>query len=469
MLSVSVDAGNHAVVVEAAVAPAETGLLRGEPVTIAVLRDDAGGLTHVRIVGGPNSRGGVTRIAGYVVPTVGARVRIDLREASRVSSDAALPAWAPNAPAAVWPASALPVGFTLALPNARDLGDRSHEELEIALRAWPEVHCTAFRARLAPAARVDPGDDGVNAVFWHTGAWPAELVPGVLGQTVVHTDAAGYMHDADIHLNAADFRWAVGDQSDSAASVLDARGVLVHELGHALGLGHTTVPRATMTASHAQGLAWRSLEPDDEDGVCALYPGKGDAACDTGAPCPQGFACVARVCERLGARGEVCSPCARVPGACDGAGDGARCIDIAGGRVCGRGCSVGADCGPRFACAPTTASGDLQCVPTDGCASGPDACTTDAACGGGACRGGACVGPGERDGGAGDGGLDDAAQGHAGVDEGGADGGLGRLSPSGCFAGARGTSGTPGGRERGIFAALVALVSLRRRARRRPT
>jgi hypothetical protein len=168
-------------------------------------------------------------------------------------------------------------------------------------------------------------------------------------------------------------------------------------MGHALGLGHSADARATMHASHPPGLAWRSLEKDDEDGVCALYPGTGAARCDTGEPCPAGFVCVARACERRGTRGEVCAPCARAPGACEGAGDDARCNDLpTGGRVCGRACATDADCGPRFTCAAQTAAGDLQCVPTDGCASGPDPCARDVDCAdtqGASCKGGACVGP----------------------------------------------------------------------------
>jgi hypothetical protein len=333
--------------------------------------------------------------------------------------------WTTSTPAATWPGH---VTFTPSLPLPRALGQEAIAEAEVAARTWSEVGCTGLRATVVAPAALVAGDDGVNGIFFHEDAWPAFLDPGALGQTVLHVDGSGRLHDADIHLNGVDYAWSLG--IDPGDGKIDLRGVLLHEMGHALGLGHSDDPRATMNASHPPGLVWRSLAKDDEAGVCALYPGTGAARCDTGDACPAGFSCVARACERRGQRGEVCSPCARVPGACDGAGDDARCDDLPGstGRVCGRACTTDADCGPRFRCTAQTVAGDAQCAPTDGCASGPDPCGSDADCApDGVCRGGACVGPGDAaagssvDGGAPEGSVQDAptAGGGCGV-EGGA-------------------------------------------------
>jgi len=372
----------HAVVVQASVAYDDPRL--DEPITTARLRDARGERT-VRVVGGPNRRGGTTRIAGMVVPVAGAIVRVDLAEERPRAPNA----WTHGDFGATWPMAALPVAFALASPS-RDLGADTLAELDVALRTWPLVRCTGWRTKLAGTTTAPAGDDGTNGVYWHDDAWPSALVAGALAQTVLHTDVNGYLHDADIHVNGAAYRWSL----DGAGATVDARSVLVHELGHALGLGHTTVPGATMNPTHAPGIAWRSLEQDDRDGVCALYPGTGDDGCDAAA-CPAGFACVARACERRGARAEVCSPCERLPGACEGAGDDARCVDLPGGRACARACATDAECGGRFRCKPTTASGDLQCVPDDACASGPWPCTADAECAaaGAVCRSGACLAP----------------------------------------------------------------------------
>ena len=323
--------------------------------------------------------------------------------------------FAPNIPAGTWPAAALPVPFVLALPRSRDVGADAAAELEVALRAWPHVACTSWRARYDGERAAVAADDGVNVVLFHDDAWPPELIPGAIAQTVIHTDASGAYRDADIHINGVDFRFSL----DGAAGTLDLRSILTHELGHALGLGHSSDPRATMFAT-GSGLRWRSLEKDDVDGVCSLYPGTGAPGCET-TPCPSPFLCVAGACQRPHEARDVCSPCERVADACEAAGDDARCVDIGqgddAGRVCGRGCATDAECGAGFHCLPTSTSGDLQCVSDTGCRNGASTCTTDAECTDSTCRGGACLGAaGIGDAGAGDagsGGGDAAADGGA--------------------------------------------------------
>ena len=374
--------------------------------------------------------------------------------------------FAPNIPAGTWPAAALPVPFVLALPRSRDLGGDAAAELDVALRSWPHVACTAWRARYDGERTAVAADDGINVVLFHDDVWPAELVPGAVAQTVIHTDASGRYRDADIHVNGVDFRFSL----DGAAGTLDFRSIITHELGHALGLGHSADPRATMFAT-GSGLRWRSLEKDDIDGVCSLYPGTGATGCES-APCPAPFVCVAGACQRPHERADVCSPCARVTDACEAAGDDARCIDVGeggnAGRACGRGCATDADCGAGFHCLPTSSSGDLQCVSDTGCRNGSNTCATDADCTNSTCHAGACLGPAD----AGDAGADAAPD--AGALDGGADAATGApLAPGGggcsCELAQARSSSTRDLGALGALGALVAALGLsarRRRARR---
>ncbi|MBN9167174.1 MAG: hypothetical protein BGO98_48095 [Myxococcales bacterium 68-20] len=440
-----------------------TGVLADEPVTTATLRSVTTGRGRVvRIVGGPTKRGGFARLAGHVVPIAGARVRFDLREDRRAPPPMSLPVvrgpqWMPSTPAGTWDASALPLTFVLALPPSRDLGSEAGSELEVAARTWGRPSCTAFRARFGGERSLVPGDDGENGVFFHDTAWPAELEPGALAQTILHTDGAGKLRDADIHVNGAAFRFS----NSGAAGTQDLRSVLVHEIGHALGLGHSTDARATMNVA-GSGLRWRSLEKDDIDGVCALYPGTGSAGCDTD-PCPSGFRCVAGACQRAGDRADVCSPCTPELGACEAAGDEARCVDIGtgtnAGRVCGRACAHDDDCGAGFACRATTEAGDLQCVSLAACRNGANTCTTDADCihQDSVCRDGACVGASTTGAGATDAGAA------------GADGGTQPLAPEGGASGCdcRATPRPSRTSTSAIALALAALASWKRAARRR--
>ncbi len=66
--------------------------------------------------------------------------------------------------------------------------------------------------------------------------------------------------------------WDDGPGTVLAPGALDIQGTIAHEYGHALGLGHSSVPGSTMHASAAgNGVAQRSIEPDDVAGIQALY------------------------------------------------------------------------------------------------------------------------------------------------------------------------------------------------------
>ena len=53
----------------------------------------------------------------------------------------------------------------------------------------------------------------------------------------------------------------------------DLRSTILHEMGHAAGLGHTSDGSAVMYASLKAGTQKRSLTADDRDGLLAAYPG----------------------------------------------------------------------------------------------------------------------------------------------------------------------------------------------------
>lgn len=69
-----------------------------------------------------------------------------------------------------------------------------------------------------------------------------------------------------------DVLWDDGPGTVLAPNALDIQGVVAHEYGHILGLGHSTVGGATMFASiSGNGVAARSLAADDIAGVQAIY------------------------------------------------------------------------------------------------------------------------------------------------------------------------------------------------------
>jgi hypothetical protein len=77
--------------------------------------------------------------------------------------------------------------------------------------------------------------------------------------------------DADIVFWDAGFQFFTG--STGCTNGFYIEDIAAHEFGHALGLGHSTTPGATMYPSTPPcNTGLRSLDPDDIAGVRSLYP-----------------------------------------------------------------------------------------------------------------------------------------------------------------------------------------------------
>ncbi len=94
--------------------------------------------------------------------------------------------------------------------------------------------------------------------------------------------------DADIVTNTSHPWTSVGDGCSNEFFI---EGVQVHEIGHGLGLGHTSVSGATMYPSvGACDNGPATTEADDQAGICDLYGCGGGGGCDLG---QKGDACSA--------------------------------------------------------------------------------------------------------------------------------------------------------------------------------
>ncbi|MCI0589066.1 MAG: matrixin family metalloprotease [Planctomycetes bacterium] len=100
-------------------------------------------------------------------------------------------------------------------------------------------------------------------------ATQTSIGPGVLAATFLPggSGAGGWQMLFD------DPQWTWDDGPTAGVSGWCIQGIGVHELGHALGLGHTSVAGATMVSGAAPfAVSLRSIEADDGDGVTAVSP-----------------------------------------------------------------------------------------------------------------------------------------------------------------------------------------------------
>jgi MYXO-CTERM domain-containing protein len=177
-----------------------------------------------------------------------------------------------------------------------------------------------------------PANDNRNTLIFHSVNW-CQLAPDGSCEIdydssalAVTTDTAnknsGQIYDSDIEINALDYHWADVDPDGGPTSFMDLQNALTHEMGHLIGLDHTcydpssgaaqpyddagqpvpvcpgslTVQATTMYPSADPGdTQKRTLAPDDQAGLCGIYPiddpppppGSGGCACAV-APAPPG-------------------------------------------------------------------------------------------------------------------------------------------------------------------------------------
>ena len=152
-----------------------------------------------------------------------------------------------------------------------------------AFQAWESADCgdgTYPNIRLQPYGsglvacskpQYNSTKPNANVITFHDAQWPysdggAETNTLAL-TTVFFSSQTGEIYDANVELNSNQRDFVVTGGTGGQVN-LDA--VLTHELGHILGLSHSSDPTATMFFNYEEGM--NTLEPDDVAGICASLP-----------------------------------------------------------------------------------------------------------------------------------------------------------------------------------------------------
>jgi hypothetical protein len=155
-----------------------------------------------------------------------------------------------------WAAEQVPVALD-ATHGSRTLDAAQVEQaLDAALASWSAL----------PEARVlfEHALQAKTLVRFHHEHWP--YAKDQLAVTIlIAREKSGEIVSGTIEINEQHNRFGAGGH--------DLQGVLTHELGHLLGLGHSDDAHATMFATTAPGeLTQRDPNDDDRAGVAWLYP-----------------------------------------------------------------------------------------------------------------------------------------------------------------------------------------------------
>lgn len=136
----------------------------------------------------------------------------------------------------------------------------------------PATCCSDFGHVYDGASTATPSfGDGTNTITFEESDWPAALGSELTTIAVTRTSFVGCVIDeVDQIYNGEQFTFTTN--GSSGVYQADLQSIAAHENGHWLGLTHSPINGTTMYASYNGGTGARSLHPDDDAGVCALYP-----------------------------------------------------------------------------------------------------------------------------------------------------------------------------------------------------
>lgn len=166
-------------------------------------------------------------------------------------------------------------GYTFAFNNTFNANTAAVNAFNRALSTW-QCSTGANFISSGTTAIAAVADDGTNTVFFSAG-----LPAGVLGRATTqlsgsanggcnNTNTVWWANDVDVEFRpdppATGITWQYGPAA-ATASQIDFESVSVHELGHAIGLGHRIAPGAVMHYALSNGSTIRTPAATDITGA----------------------------------------------------------------------------------------------------------------------------------------------------------------------------------------------------------
>lgn len=172
-----------------------------------------------------------------------------------------------------WAAASMPISVAYNASGA-PAGIDAAPLLEDAISRWNDVSPGTFAFAWTGASTGDTGScgtsvrrDGVNTV-----KFVDSLPLGTLGQTCtvwsISAGAGAPLVEFDMELSST-VQWSTAETTPG--NRYDLWSTVLHEVGHAAGLGHTQDGTAVMYASLKAGTQRRTLTEDDREGLESAY------------------------------------------------------------------------------------------------------------------------------------------------------------------------------------------------------
>ncbi len=200
----------------------------------------------------------------------------------------------------------LPVVYRFSAQGSPKLGDDdgARQAIRAAFQRWSEATCVRAGRTARTSLRFEEGPElasdkpsGPKArgsepfgIYFRDQSWQHDDTNETIALTNVDFGAVyGDIQYVDMEINTHQYSFGLTDDDKTG---VDLQAVIVHEVGHYIGLAHSNTgdsimaPRYCQSADRCNGdkEAARELSDDDVDAVCALYPPSGIAGVDYAPP-----------------------------------------------------------------------------------------------------------------------------------------------------------------------------------------
>lgn len=150
----------------------------------------------------------------------------------------------------------------------------AYADIEASVKHWNDVMYAQGLKK--PAFVIDlwgvggpiaPRQDFNNMIYWMDN-WEPDLAFQQARTTIYWTGSRIY--EADIRINTRDHQYSFHSTAGLNRDV-DFQSLMVHELGHVLGLAHTESSQSVMQTELAGGVERRALGSEDMDAISCEY------------------------------------------------------------------------------------------------------------------------------------------------------------------------------------------------------
>jgi MYXO-CTERM domain-containing protein len=187
-----------------------------------------------------------------------------------------------------WAVSPIPYRFH-GRPPAKMDAEEARGSIRLAFERWTHAVCpsgerTSLRFReLAEIPAATARGQQPFGIYFRDDRWPHSKATDTLALTTHKMGPSdGVIRYADIEVNTGGHKFSTRDDAGPpAVGPRDLEGVITHEIGHYIGLGHSPDAESIMVPEYcaskevrcAKTRAFsRDLGADDVAAVCALYP-----------------------------------------------------------------------------------------------------------------------------------------------------------------------------------------------------